>query len=84
MRLLALSATVAVLSFTGVSSSHASQGAWCLRTKYTNPANCSIPTHEMCIFAALPENGSCWPNPNYRGPVEYRQPGPVRKRNSHY
>lgn len=47
----------------------ATEGPWCLKTAKSG-LNCSIPTEAMCNFVALPENGACWPNPNYRGAAE--------------
>jgi hypothetical protein len=42
--------------------SEGTQSRWCLTIKYTT---CSIPTYEVCRFAASPESGYCWPNPYY-------------------
>src|SRR5262249_39406999 len=40
------------------------QDRWCLTVRYTT---CSIPTYEACRFAASPQSGYCFPNPNYAG-----------------
>lgn len=64
--------------------SQATEGPWCLRTRFTSMADCSIPSHRQCVFAALPENGACWPNPNYRAPVQPSARSTTRKRAVHY
>jgi hypothetical protein len=66
MRFLMFFSVLIASAVTNVGVSQASEGPWCLRT-HKNMDNCSLPSLEMCRFQALPENGSCWANPNYRG-----------------
>lgn len=78
VRSLILLTTLTMLSFAGARPGQATEGPWCLHTKHIN---CSIPTFEMCRVVALPENGSCSPNPRFRaaGPAAPRRE-PARRR----
>ena len=75
MRLLILSSVLLASTLADVSPSFATEGPWCIRAKYLT-STCSIPSFEQCRIAALPLNGSCTPNPNYRGPVQTSRPQP--------
>jgi hypothetical protein len=66
MRYLAFFGVLGVTALAGVGSSQATEGPWCISTK-SQMMNCSIPSFRMCQLQALPENGNCWPNPNYHG-----------------
>jgi hypothetical protein len=79
MRSLVLFAALAVTSLANVSPSQATEGPWCLHTR-DQDMNCSIPSHQQCVFVALPVNGQCYPNPNYRGNV--RETSRSRERNT--
>lgn len=73
MRLLIVSGILLASTLTNISASVATEGPWCIRAdKYSD--NCSMPSFEMCRITALPLNGSCSPNPNYRGPVQTSRP----------
>jgi hypothetical protein len=78
MRLLALSGILLASTLTDVSASLATEGPWCLRSDSRKNGDCSIPSFEMCRITALPENGSCSPNPNYRGGVQTIHPKRTR------
>jgi len=84
MRILILLGILLAAALTDITASQATEGPWCLRTRFTIMADCSIPSQQQCIFAALPENGACWPNPNYRAPVQPSGRVTTRKRAVHY
>ena len=78
MRLLILSGIVLASTLADVSASFATEGPWCIRAEYYS-STCSMPSFEMCRITALPLNGSCTPNPNYRGPVQTVRPKRARR-----
>ena len=78
MRLLVLCGILLASTLADVSASFATEGPWCIRAeKYSG--NCSMPSFEMCRITALPLNGSCSPNPNYRGGVQISRPKRPRR-----
>jgi hypothetical protein len=81
MRILTSLSMVMAAALSDITAGQATEGPWCLKTRFTVMADCSIPSQQQCIFAALPENGACWPNPNYRGPIQPSGRSATRKRN---
>jgi hypothetical protein len=80
MRALILMTALGVMSLADIGAARATEGPWCLRTREYQSGECSIPTLAMCNFQALPENGSCYPNPNYRGNVQPARPDFAHRR----
>jgi hypothetical protein len=74
MRFLIVCGILGLSTLVDVSASFASEGPWCLRTRSRVTDDCSIPSQQMCNFVALPENGSCWPNPRFRAVVAPNAP----------
>jgi Protein of unknown function (DUF3551) len=79
MRSLILITALATLSIVDVRPGQATEGPWCLHSR-DQDMNCSIPSQQQCIFVALPVNGQCWPNPNYRGNVRETSRSKARTR----
>jgi hypothetical protein len=78
MRVLFLAGILLASTLADVSASFATEGPWCLRGDKRN-GDCSMRDFEMCRVVALAENGSCSPNPNYRGGMQTLRPKRARR-----
>ena len=83
MRAALLVAAITAALFTGVSSSHATEGPWCSWVTIgqgNGVENCSLPSFEACRQEIIAGNkGSCYPNPHLANGY-----GAVRARRSYH
>jgi hypothetical protein len=70
MRIAALFAALLTLLLDVRPGAAATEAPWCQYDRHGNIVTCSQPSQAMCLFTVRGSGGTCYPNPNYRGPPE--------------